>query len=55
MEECERCVYGEYHEEYQEIVCCLTLDEDELARLVGKRRCPYFRAGDEYQIVKKQN
>lgn len=55
MEECERCVYGEYDEEYGEFACRMVLDEDELVRLAGKRHCPYFREGDEYQIVKKQN
>lgn len=55
MEECERCIYGEYNEEYGEITCCMMLDEDELVRLSQKRYCPYFRGGDEYQIVRKQN
>ncbi|MBE7043051.1 MAG: hypothetical protein E7399_06105 [Ruminococcaceae bacterium] len=55
MDECERCLYGEYDEEYDEFICCMILDEDELIRLSQKKHCPYFRDGDEYLIVRKQN
>ncbi len=55
MDECERCLYGEYDEEYDEIVCCMVMDEDEAIRLSRKKHCPYFRDGDEYLIVRKQN
>lgn len=55
MVECEHCLYGEYDDEYDEFFCCLVLDEDELIRLMRKEHCPYFRGGDEYLIVRKQN
>ncbi len=52
---CERCMNGSYDEEYGEYVCALMLDEDEFLRVMQAKICPYFRAGDEYSIVKKQN
>jgi len=46
-----------YDEEYEEMVCAIDLDEDEYAGFISghTRACPYFRAGDEYTIVRKQN
>lgn len=57
MTDCEQCLYCEYDEEYGENVCTMNLDEDEYERtLNGKtKRCPYFRFGDDYTIVRKQN
>lgn len=54
---CEYCMYFEYDEEYECYTCAMSLDEDELYRfLTDKRRgCPYYRPGDEYTIVRKQN
>lgn len=53
---CDECLYYEYDELEDDYVCALSLDEDELARLYAGHysECPYFRAGDEYTIVKKQ-
>ena len=50
-------MFYEYDEEYEEMVCIMNLDEDEMARFVmsGSKSCPYFRFGDEYTIVRKQN
>ena len=44
-------------EEYEEMVCAIDLDEDDYAGFISgnTRACPYFRAGDEYTIVRKQN
>ncbi len=56
--ECDTCRYGAYDEENDEYLCALYLDEDEVASLLqGHRpRCRYYRpAGDEYEIVRKQN
>ena len=55
--ECERCVYFDYDEEYDEEVCSLVLDEDELARFYAsnEKKCPYFKEYDEYGMVRKQN
>ena len=54
---CDYCMYYEYDEEYDEYTCSMYLDEDELASFVtGRTRgCPYYRAGDDYTIVRKQN
>ena len=53
---CEYCMYYEYDEEYEEYECQVAMDEDDYERLISQERtaCPYFRSGDEYQIVKKQ-
>lgn len=54
---CEDCLNASYDEEYEEYVCELMLDEDEYVRFLqsNTKTCPYFRAGDEYSIVRKQN
>ena len=53
--QCEECLYGEYEDEYGELVCAVSLDMDELARVSSGEGCPFFRPGDEYTIVRKQN
>lgn len=54
---CEYCAYYTYDEEYEEYVCDAILDEDEYYRLLTEKTpsCPYFRDGDEYKTVRKQN
>ena len=54
---CDYCLYYEYDEEYDEYTCSMYLDEDELVSLITNRTrsCPYYRAGDDYTIVRKQN
>ena len=56
MASCENCMNFEYDEEFDEYMCSKELDEDEMYRLMegGVKECPFFRAGDEYQIVKHQ-
>ena len=46
----------EYDEDYEYYVCTQDLDQDEMYRFItGQfRECPYYRAGDEYSIVRKQ-
>ena len=46
-----------YDEEYEEYSCDVLLDEDEMAHylMTEHKYCPYFRQGDEYTIVRKQN
>ena len=53
---CDYCMYYEYDEEYECMTCSMDLDEDEMQRFLTDtfKECPYFRMGDEYQIVKKQ-
>ena len=57
---CETCMNLYYDEEYEEWACAVSdnMDEDDLAALLlgGRERpCPYYRPGDEYTIVRKQN
>ncbi len=53
---CETCLYYSYDDEYDCYCCEMSLDEDEFFRFLHGSfdNCPYFRAGDEYSIVRKQ-
>ena len=55
--DCEHCMYFDYDEDVEDMVCIMNLDEDEYASMLqGKKsRCPYFRFYDEYKSVQKQN
>ena len=54
---CETCQYFDYDEEWDENVCTMNMDEDELIRVLqsGASGCPYYRYYDEYTMVRKQN
>ena len=54
---CEMCMYYSYDEDYFCYVCEKDLDCDDLERFYADRNseCPYYRPGDEYAIVRKQN
>ena len=54
--QCDTCWYYEYDEEWDEEVCRMDLDEDELVRFLSDAYydCPYYRNGDEYRVVRKQ-
>ena len=54
---CEFCVNYYYDIETETYECVVDLDEDEMAGFLLHRRrdCPFFRFGDEYAIVRKQN
>lgn len=54
---CDFCINYTYDEEYDCYTCIIDMDEDELYSTVFGRvkDCPYFRMGDEYTIVRKQN
>lgn len=56
-DQCETCAYYYYDEEYECYVCDMDLDEDEYQRFISgvKSSCPYYRNGDEYEVVKHQN
>ena len=49
-------MYYDYDEDYECYTCEVDLDEDEMVRFMEDRfySCPYYRAGDEYAVVKKQ-
>ena len=53
---CSQCAYLIYDEEYEEYVCDARMDEDDYSRLnqSGYRKCPFYRNGDEYLVVRRQ-
>lgn len=56
---CENCMHLEYDEVIKQYVCSIeyAMDEDDLARMsyYPNKRCPYYKIGDEYTLVRKQN
>ncbi|MGN0633158.1 MAG: DUF6472 family protein [Oscillospiraceae bacterium] len=54
---CDSCAYYTYDEEYEEYYCSADVDEDDFYRLTNDRKsgCPFYRNGDEYAVVRKQN
>ena len=54
--ECDYCAYNAYDDETDEYYCSVNLDEDDMARFMSRKykSCPYFKNGDEYQVVKHQ-
>ncbi|MDE6015100.1 MAG: hypothetical protein K2H41_05310 [Acetatifactor sp.] len=56
MSICDMCVNYVYDEDYECYSCMVNLDEDEMYRfLTGTgQECPYFRADDEYGVVRHQ-
>ena len=57
MSNCENCTYFIYDENYEEYICYVDMDEDEMMRFMQSPsyECPYFRLYDEYGTVRKQN
>ncbi len=53
---CEDCINHVYDEDYKYYVCQMNLDEDEMLHFLQGNfsRCPYYRSGDDYTIVRKQ-
>ena len=56
MGKCENCAFYNLDEEYDDYVCDMDLDEDEMARFLADHTwdCPYWRPGDEYLTARKQ-
>ena len=54
---CDTCAFYAYDEDYGAYVCDMDMDEDDYMRLMSDERfqCPYYRLGDEYAVVRKQN
>lgn len=54
--ECESCWYYDYDEEFEEYVCRMDLDEDEVYRIESSRsrHCPFYRQGDDYTLARRQ-
>ncbi len=53
---CDTCNNFVFDEEYEDYVCTVNLDEDEIERFYRDERysCPYYQSDNEYRIVKKQ-
>lgn len=53
----EFCMNYYYDDEYECYCCAINLDEDEMYRFTmgNNDNCHYFRMGDDYTIVRKQN
>lgn len=53
---CDTCTYYSYDEEYEGYVCDVDMDEDDYMRFMtdSHYRCPYYRSGDEYLVVRRQ-
>ena len=56
MSKCESCNFYIYDELYDDYVCDMDLDEDEMVRFLSSHtaNCPYWRPGDEYITARKQ-
>ena len=54
---CDNCAYYMYDDYYECYVCSVNLDEDEMMRFLSGKNfdCPYYKNGDEYSVVRKQN
>ncbi|MGL5675629.1 MAG: DUF6472 family protein [Cellulosilyticaceae bacterium] len=56
---CEQCMHLIYDEEMDDYVCSMApaMDEDDFGRMnYGyQKQCPYYKVGDEYTLVRKQN
>jgi hypothetical protein len=54
--QCEYCAYYTYDETEDYYYCDMDMDEDEMERFMQNRQegCPYYRNGDEYEMVKHQ-
>ena len=51
---CDTCLFYEYDEEYDDYCCTADMDEDDYARMLQQKTCPFWRDGDEYKTVRKQ-
>ena len=53
---CENCNFYVYDEYYDDYVCDLYLDEDELVRFMNRKSdtCPYRKLDDEYKSAARQ-
>lgn len=54
---CDSCSFYIYDEDYDDFMCQVNMDEDDMVRLMydEKYECPYYQLDDEYKIVRKQN
>lgn len=56
---CENCMHLEYDDTVSQYVCSIDymIDEDDFAKMAYYKHkyCPYYKVGDEYTLVRKQN
>ena len=54
---CDDCAFFIYDEECECYTCEMSLDEDEMLKFIQSSfdSCPYYRSGDEYAVVRRQN
>lgn len=54
--DCEICMNFEYNNEIEDYECIINMDEDEYQQFLNNNyyKCPYFRMGNDYTILKKQ-
>ena len=54
---CETCEFARIDEETGDLICDALLDEDEMVHFMSDKSggCRYYRAYDEYKMVRKQN
>ena len=51
---CDTCLFYEYDEEFDDYYCSVDMDEDDYARMLQQKECPFWHDGDEYKTVRKQ-
>ena len=51
---CDTCLFYEYDEQFDDYYCSVDMDEDDYARMLQQKECPFWRDGDEYKTVRKQ-
>ncbi|SEQ00135.1 hypothetical protein SAMN02910289_01054 [Lachnospiraceae bacterium RM5] len=54
--DCDTCSFYVFDEEYDDYMCQVSMDEDDMVRLYTDKKfeCPYYQRDDEYRIVRKQ-
>ena len=54
---CETCEFARVDEETGDLICDAFFDEDDMVRFMSDKSggCKYYRAFDEYKMVRKQN
>jgi len=56
MSQCDSCSNYVYDEEYDDYMCMVDIDEDEMSRMFTDSHydCPYYSLDNEYAVVKHQ-
>ena len=56
MAQCDTCTNYVYDEDYDDYMCMVDIDEDDLSRMFTdvKHSCPYYSLDNEYAVVKHQ-